>query len=176
MINSGVALTGIGIYLQLEKLPRGGLEVPSGTLRIGPSTVPNAGLGLFANHYLQAKTRLGTYPGVVCPSAEMWVKTKAMQSPQAKSYVWCLQNGRLIDPTDERGDVPEALNWGPFLSVDTRLARINEPPPGIDGVNVLVEEVGDNVYFITERAIAKGEELFMDYGRTYGRDQYGNGK
>ena len=57
--------------------------------------------------------------------------------------------------------------------VNSRLSRINEPPPsGVGDVNVFADENGDEVTFVVERPVARGGELYMDYGRSYSRDSY----
>ena len=147
-------------------------------LAVAPSLVPNAGRGLFAAVDLPAGTRLGTYPGVLFPSAAAWAADKGATTPAAKAFVWSLASGKLIDPTDAAGDVPDELTvWGlGRWPVDSRLARINEPPPSGGGdVNVFADEDGDEVTFVVERPVARGSELYMDYGRSYSRTSYNDG-
>ena len=127
---------------------------------------------------LAAGTVLGTYPGVVYPNGPAWLAGKGTTAPAAQAYVWSLASGKVIDPTDAAGEVPPQLSLLGLglLPVDTRLARINEPPPatGAD-VNVCSDEKGDEVTFVVERPVARGAELYMDYGKSYSRDAYAGG-
>lgn len=158
-------------YWQLKGNVRGKLEVPSHHLDIRKSTVPNAGRGLFATVDLRAGTLLGTYPGVVHLSPQKWAETKGLRCPSAHLNVWTLGSGILLDPSNDNGEVCDVLMWGPF-SVDTRLTRINEPAPGTDQVNVAIEESADDAFFILDRDVVAGDELFIDYGNNYRRDGY----
>ena len=178
-INTALVLVGYGAYSAYQRCPRGRLEITPHALVVAPSNVPNAGLGLFAGEDLPAGTRLGTYPGILYASAGDWLQTKEdVAVPAAKSYVWTLANGKLIDPTDDAGNLPEELSLlqlGLF-GVDTRLARINEPTAASGGdVNVVADEHGDEVVFVVDsRTILRGSELYMDYGKVYSRESYNN--
>lgn len=91
---------------------------------------------------------------------------KLRTAPRTSAYCWTLSgNGGALDPTDATGNLCEPL---PFLEsvpalaraglyVETTLALINEPSPGLD-INVRTKEVGQDVYFITDRDVACGEE------------------
>ena len=89
-----------------------------------------------------------------------------------------------LDPTDDTGallDMLPCCGWPPQLagvlggSIPTTLALINEPPPGVGGVNVLTEIVENSLVVSTGRDVAKGEELYLDYGPRYDRSGYGGG-
>ena len=73
---AGVLFGGITAF---ERLPRGQLRVPPGSLLIAPSTVRGAGLGVFAGKRFVKGTVLGTYPGVLHQSAYVWSQTKGTQ-------------------------------------------------------------------------------------------------
>lgn len=98
-------------------------------------------------------------------------------------------------------EVPWIANFA-FDKVSTLLCRINEPTtvggrgggkafersrkrsksaawppvcwPTSADVNVIAQEERDGVTFVLERAVAQGEELFLDYGPYYDRSSYGS--
>mmetsp|Transcript_26 Transcript_26/g.55 ORF Transcript_26/g.55 Transcript_26/m.55 type:complete len:282 (-) Transcript_26:417-1262(-) len=171
---------------------KGLLLVDPSWLSVAPSGVPGAGAGLFANADMKSGTVLGTYPGVQ-RDMESFVTTKLQDTPRCKEYVWRFEDDKyILDPTNRSGDVDEILYGGApyvplsdtilgpgllgrFFRVDTSLARINEPPPG-GGYDVSVRAQEDcgkrTVVMMLTRDVEKGEELFMDYGRTYDRSNY----
>jgi hypothetical protein len=152
------------------------------------STVPGAALGLFVKTTMRKGTELGTYPGVVVPLRQNTNKLRAY--PQCESYIWRFSDNEfVIDPTNTEGEIEEFCKGGnpamplstflfctivPFIQVPTTLGRINEPPKGRD-VNVVTSENRETrtVTFSLERDVYEGEELFIDYGFSYDRSQYG---
>ena len=169
--------------------PQGVLNVSS-QVESKPSTVPGAGLGLFATTEIRKNTVLGTYPGVVLPLKQNLVKLK--QYPGCEGYIWRFSdNESVIDPTNHGAGVldPVCSGGNPSLpgsiflfqtvlrwmnTVPTTLCLINEPPIGKD-VNVVTDEDRDRrcVTFTMERDVFPGEELFLDYGLSYDRSMYG---
>ena len=162
--------------------------LPPFHLAISNSTIPQAGLGLFASHDMPAGTNLGLYPGVLVPLAH-YRRTKLTSKPEAASYAWNLQSGRgVLDPTDPSGKILDVCKGGSGLiplslflfgtvfstaAVDTRLARINEPPAGVPpNVEAAEDTGGGRVLFYLGRDVADGEELFLDYGPKYDRSGY----
>ena len=173
-------LSYIGLVVWVDR-PRGGyLAVnPDSDLLIQPSSVPGAGLGLFCQTDLPKGTVLGTYPGVMLPINERTL-AKVQRYPQCEAYVWRFSdNAFVLDPTNAVGELESTCTggsaawWGSYWlcslvasgGVPTTLCRINEPPIGKD-VNVITEEdiASRTVTFVLERNVAKGEELFIDYG------------
>lgn len=178
----------VGLVFLFDR-PSGKLlvENPTSTLRVGPSQVPNAGLGLYATRSLPEGTLLGTYPGVVRP-LQSTALSKLRDHPQCEAYVWRFtDNAKIIDPTDELGMIQDECYGGsnntPFSNLimktfypqrsSTILARINEPPLGFD-CNVRSSEDLETrkVLFEISRDVYAEEELFMDYGLTYDRSKY----
>ena len=159
-----------------EQRPRGWLARAS-ALEVGQSRVPGGGRGVFVTEGLPAGTVLGTYPGRLVPPGPYTRKLQV--APRTSNYCWTLGGDRgALDPTDASGilcePLPlfESLPGFQLLAVDTTLALINEPCAGFD-VNVKTEETDEDVYFITERDVRVGEELFLDYGQKYDRSGYG---
>jgi hypothetical protein len=158
---------------------------PSQDIVIQDSTVPGAGLGLFAKTDLAKGTVLGTYPGAVLPLQQNLVKLK--NYPPCEGYIWRFSDNRMvIDPTNAVGDLdPVCVGGNPsmpgslwlfqnvlskfvYADVPSALCRINEPPIGRD-VNVVTDEnLNDRtVTFQLERDVYAGEEFFIDYGFSY---------
>lgn len=169
--------------------PRGSLAPPAATaLRVGPSRV--AGLGVFALRSLPTGTVLGTYPGVLRP-AQAFYDGKCRRFPAAVGYSWRFTDSRyVLDPTDGRGEIQDVCYGGTsgvpfseavfgtllrFLSVDTVLCRINEPPIGAGGCSVGARENLEtrSVVFTLVQDVYEGQELYLDYGLDYDRTSYG---
>ncbi|KAL7486008.1 hypothetical protein ACHAW6_011614 [Cyclotella cf. meneghiniana] len=168
--------------------PRGFLSLPASTLSVSPSSIPHAGLGLFVTISLPCGTILGSYPGVLRDQVEFY-NEKCIAYPNAVYYSWRLgSDGRyVLDPTDERGEIHSYCYGGidviscllfrtilRFCAKSTELARINEPPLGYGGCNVVAREELDQKRVVFElcRDVVEGEELFMDYGVGYDRSGY----
>ena len=157
-------------------------------LEVKQSTVPGAGLGLFAKETIPKNTVLGTYPGVVIPLGQNL--GKLAKHPQCEGYIWRFSDNKMvIDPTNGEGILDSMSRGGnpslPLsmelhkllnLQVPTTLCRINEPPLGRD-VNVVTDEDREKrqVVFSLERDVYAGEEIFIDYGLSYDRSMYGGG-
>jgi len=183
-------LSYVGIVTALDR-PRGKLMVdPAVDIVAQQSTVPGAGLGLYAKRNLPRGTALGTYPGVLLKITEPNLG-KVKKYPQCETYIWRFSDSKFVlDPTNAVGELDEACvggspgNPGSFallstlglFSVSTLLCRINEPPLGKD-VNVVTEEDLEKrtVTFMVDRDVYAGEEFFIDYGFTYDRSMYGSG-
>ena len=188
---SSAALTYLSLIAYFDR-PRGSLTISDAdsTLRVRPSRVPNAGLGLFTNRSLSRGTILGTYPGVLRP-ANTFYDGKGRNFPQSIGYSWRFTDNKyVIDPTDSYGDIQDVCLGGSsevplsnaifssFLQtwrVSTALCRINEPPIGVGGCNVSARENLETreVVFEVIQDVVAGQELYLDYGLTYDRSMYG---
>jgi hypothetical protein len=189
-----------GACIAVFDRPRGRLLVPNDAgasyLQIRPSSVPGAGLGVFAAvPRIPQGMPLGTYPGVVLPLTNQLPKLQ--RYPHCETYVWRFSDSQyIIDPTDSEGRLEDFCyggnfaTWGsvwfhqqllpnlPWYSFPTTLlCRINEPPKAgrFFDVNVITVEDLDarTVTFVAERDIHENEELFIDYGISYDRSGYG---
>ncbi len=97
------------------------------------------------------------------------------------SYAFGVDSGRYLDPTCERGIIPddEVCRWG-LLATDAAMARINEPAAFSAGgrANVAPVELedaapyADSLLIGVVAPIAVGEELLMRYGDVYDRSSY----
>lgn len=184
-------VSGLSTYIGLVGFydrPRGSLQIDEKAFILQQSQVENAGLGLYVTQPLSKGTILGSYPGVVRPASKFLQKYEAI--PQTAVYTWRFtDNQSCIDPTTKDGLLLDVCYGGTddyplsyfihailfrFMAVPTYLARINEPPIGGNGCNVMVTEDLEKrqVIFELSRDVYAGEELFMDYGLTYDRSTY----
>ena len=179
------------LALRLQQWPQSEL---THTLRAQVRQSQIANRGVFARRRLAPGTLLGVYPGRVRSESSML--DKAAVVPCCKTYVFrqascpcsshrnerssgwvCASRtngGRFMDPTDATGLVSDRPGPGmPWPAVDNRLAFVNEPPPG-RLTNVTIEDGREDneICFVAACEIEAGEELFIDYGRTYDRSTY----
>ena len=182
------AVTSYFGFVAVADRPRGQLLVDPQLLDVRSSSVPGAGLGVFASRTIRKDTVIGTYPGVVIPLTQNLEKLRSF--PQCEGYIWRFSDNKfVIDPTNSKGEIEEFCRGGnpsmllspllfnsllSFVQVPTTLCRINEPPKGRD-VNVVTNEDREarTVTFVLERDVYEGEELFIDYGLSYDRSMYG---
>jgi hypothetical protein len=169
------------LYKAWETFPRGYLTegLP---IAVRPSSVPGAGEGLYARRFMPQGYTLGAYTGRLLSSGDY--RRKLESYPKASEYCWVLSSGRVLDPTDDQGNLMPEVNWlapfpplleKPLMSKPTTLAYVNEPPMGSD-CNLMIEISGidgSEVRFIASKNILEGEELFVDYGPNYDRSHYG---
>jgi hypothetical protein len=165
-----------------ETRPSGNLDQPA-LLEIKTSSLTDAGLGVFVVENCQKGTVLGQYPGRIWAD-HSWLKFKGPPEVQARArtYIWRLDNGNVIDPTNADGLLEETVPWIlPFGfrlplpgAPPTVLARINEPGR-LGDTNVCTEERDGSLLFVLERTVSAGEELFLDYGPYYDRTGYNSG-
>jgi hypothetical protein len=129
----------------------------AGHLVVKTSVIPNIGNGLFAGSALSAGYMLGVYSGELITSAE----SAQRNSP----YVWTVD--RSTDLHVDGGSVATAdspLRMVNGVRTLAEHARINTAAQATsefsaDGAPVIV--------YFTTRNVARGEELFMDYGDDY---------
>jgi len=111
-----------------ETRPFGFLSVDIHDVVVRNSTVPGAGMGLFAATPLPAGTVLGAYPGGLW-SASTWLRLKGLRprdvllppeqrrarqeerQARAREYVWKLESGLILDPTSTSGRLSDAVPW-----------------------------------------------------------------
>ncbi|CAG8570389.1 8840_t:CDS:2 [Diversispora eburnea] len=133
-------------------------------VEIRPSTIPNAGNGLFAKRNLPMATPLGFYFGVPMMEDEFdQVKDKVGKA----SHYSMRYKHTILDATDEFGEPftnPKGKIHCPFHFM-------NEDPFGnmvfLEGSEV------NQVICWTKRDIKKGEELFVYYGGEVDREHWG---
>ena len=128
-------------------------------IRLAPSTVPNAGLGVFAVDEIPKGAR-GLYRGV----------KKSMEKGNGY-YSWVIYDydhhtGKLatlkelfmIDATDMKRS-----NWTRFVNCGMK-RRDN---------NLDCEQSFEKIYYFTKKRIPAGKEMFIDYGKAYRKENLG---
>ncbi|CAG8583582.1 13203_t:CDS:2 [Funneliformis caledonium] len=146
--------------LDLSNVPKSLDDV----VEVRPSTIQNAGNGLFAKRNLPMATPLGFYFGV--PMMEDDFDNSKDKIGRASHYSMRYKH-TILDATDEKGE-PFTDPNGPIFCP---FHFMNEDPFG----NMVFLEGGDvnQVICWTKRDIRKGEELFVYYGGDVDREHWG---
>ncbi|CAG8591047.1 13811_t:CDS:2, partial [Racocetra fulgida] len=156
LVSTDVLLSG----LDLTCVPKSLNDV----VEIRPSTIPNAGNGLFAKRNLPMATPLGFYFGV--PTMEDEFDQNKDKVGRASHYSMRYKH-TILDATDDKGE--------PFTDPNGKIHCpfhfMNEDPFGnmvfLEGSEV------NQVICWTKRDIKKGEELFVYYGGEVDREHWG---
>lgn len=136
----------------IRTLPASDIDHVGGLVSVRPSTIDGAGRGLFATARIDAKCAFATYGGELVRASEV-KKAKRSAYLLATGSEWLIEG----DPS-----VVGDGHLGAFVN------HSKEP-------NAFVEigDTDDGVpygRFVARRAIAEGEEIFIDYGAAYWRD------
>ncbi|XP_002154805.1 PR domain zinc finger protein 14 [Hydra vulgaris] len=139
----------------MEKLKKTNavLSLPSGMI-IQESSIPNAGLGVFALSVFEAGSLFGKMVGEA-------LNEKEYHARENKAYVWEVYNEEntkvlhYLDCQDE-----EKSDWMRFVNC----ARFEEEQ------NLIAEQYGDSIYYKAYKKINPGEELLVWYGNAYGNE------
>ena len=160
-------------YFFYEKRPRGDARMD--LVEIRRSTIANANMGVFSKQFIAADTLVGCFPGfVVNVDDALDRKRDDDAKASAKKYMWSISDEEVLDPTNVDGKLElEIMYFGGLIKVNTAMARVNEPPPGAD-CNLYTKVDNGQVYVYAERDIFADEELFLDYGTSFDRSDYGN--
>ncbi|KAF0521024.1 hypothetical protein F8M41_015957 [Gigaspora margarita] len=156
LVSADILLNG----LDLSCVPKSLNDV----VEIRPSTIPNAGNGLFAKRNLPMATPLGFYFGV--PTMEDEFDQNKDKVGRASHYSMRYKH-TILDATDDKGE--------PFTDPNGKIHCpfhfMNEDPFGnmvfLEGSEV------NQVICWTKRDIKKGEELFVYYGGEVDREHWG---
>ncbi|CAG8562209.1 6231_t:CDS:2 [Ambispora leptoticha] len=133
-------------------------------VEVRPSTIPNAGRGLFATRNIPMSTPLGFYFGI--PTMEHEFDLYKDNVGKASHYSMRYRH-TILDATDEQGEPftdPNGKIYCPFHFM-------NEDPFG-NMVFLEGNEVNQVICW-TKRDIQKGEELFVYYGGEVDRGHWG---
>ena len=122
-------------------------------VRIGPSTIPEAGMGAFALDQIPRGSR-DHYRGVIANEKNANAYYSWMISPYNKKTGEEIPGKKMAyidceDPND--GNWTRYVNCGPTSKKN----------------NIDVEQHFDKIFYMTLRDILPGEELFVDYGEEY---------
>lgn len=171
-IANAITIIGGGlIFYTYDNRPRG--SALDNLIEVRKSEAIANQLGVFAKTFIPADTVIGTYPGYVKDSKTVFdTKNGEKAIAAAKKYTWMLTPDLVLDPTNNDGTVPLEIVYFGVSKIPTTLSRINEPPPGKDCNCFSRDEAGYSVQIVTEKNIFPGDEIFIDYGRSYDRSDY----
>lgn len=122
-------------------------------VRVAPSTIPGAGLGLFARRAIPAGTTIQdvTYTGRVMSLSEV------RKLPEVeRDYVLCFHFNVHVDARNEFGSLGRYIN-DPYTEPGRRNAKFEKH---------VAERFAE---LRTTRAVEPGDEIFVDYGEGYWR-------
>ncbi|KAJ2491864.1 hypothetical protein IWW37_001942 [Coemansia sp. RSA 2050] len=137
-------------------------------VEVKPSTIPNAGNGLFAVCDLPGGIPLGFYFGVPMTEDEF---DSLKEKVGLASHYSIMYRKTVLDATDKDG-MPYTDPDGPmycpfhFMNEDREGQRYNIT--FLEGAKV------NQIICLTSRAIKRGEELFVSYGDEVDRSHWGN--
>ncbi|KAJ2590437.1 hypothetical protein EV177_009067, partial [Coemansia sp. RSA 1804] len=155
--------------LNYDNVPKSWRDI----VEVKPSTIPNAGDGLFAVRDLPAGVPLGFYFGV--PMTEDEFDSLKEKIGMASHYS-IMYRRTVLDATDDSGmpfGDPEGLLYCPFHFMNE--ARSEQENGDQKSNIVFLEGIKVNqVICLTLRDIAKGEEIFVSYGDEVDRSHWGS--
>jgi len=159
-----------GRDLPQREQPRYIRDDPSGVhIRVGPSRIPGAGSGLFAQSALGKATIMGPYKGYKRGTEQL--KELMKQGPAAMAYIWCPQATTEL-MAENAADVGFCLDAKPATEKNPlRYANGARFASQCPLVNLESCEYDGALYFRTLRAVPAQTELVLDYG-----DYYWDGK
>ncbi|KAJ1917738.1 hypothetical protein H4219_003050 [Mycoemilia scoparia] len=137
-------------------------------VRVGPSTIPAAGNGLFAIRDLPAHCPLGFYFGV--PMTEDEFDSLKDNSGVASHYS-IMYRKTVLDACDENGQPytdPNGRLYCPFHFMNEDRTGKSQNMTFLEGTKV------NQIICSTTRKIKAGEELFVFYGDEVDRAHWGN--
>jgi hypothetical protein len=121
--------------------------------------VEKLGRSVVAIREIEGGTLLGIYPGQRLRISEFVEKGEFVSN--SLRYAYYLSEDLIIDPTDLFGYLPNKPR--------SRLALINEPPPGLRA-NIVSLSSSNHIWYACLRTIKEGEQLFTSYGPNYNRN------
>ena len=142
------------ITVKLQVQENGKVKNKNFKLKIAPSTIPNAGMGVFALDKIPSGAR-GKYKG----------KVKALDKGDPY-YSW------IIYDYDKNTGQPLPENKELFLRDAHNISQSNWTRFVNCGLkqkfnNMDIEQSFDHIYYFAKRDILPGEEIFVDYGPEY---------
>lgn len=131
-------------------------------IKIAPSSIPQAGSGAFAEDFIPKGSR-GIYTGVHRPAGSS--KVDSLYSWEYHEYD--KKTGKQVPDAKTLGYIdasnPKRSNWARYVNCG----------PTKKSNNFIPEQRFNKIYYVATRNIHPGEELFIDYGLGYRRDNLG---
>lgn len=121
-------------------------------LKVKRSQLPNAGKGLFTTTAIKKKSKVIEYKGEIID----WKEYEKRVKEDKDGYLFFINKKRCIDA----------------FSTPEHLARYANDAAGLGRVkglknNCSYEIFGDQCFIVSERDIAAGEEIFVNYTKEY---------
>jgi uncharacterized protein len=119
-------------------------------LEVKPSTLPNAGKGLFTKIFIPKGTRIVEYKGRITT----W---KEVEHDHDNAYLFTVHEGHVIDASRSYKALSRYAN-------DARgFTRVT----GITNNSIYYRDENDRVFLESKRDIEAGSEIFVSYGADY---------
>ena len=118
-------------------------------LVVKPSTLPNAGEGLFTKIFIPKGTRIVEYKGKICT----W---KDVEHDHENGYIYTISDDHVIDAKNHKKALARYANDA------SGIGRIKGISNNCDYVND-----GDKVYIESKKDIEPGSEILVGYGKEY---------
>jgi len=140
-------------------------------VRIAPSSIPNAGMGVFATRDIKKGEVLDEYVGKFL-TPEQYAKKRSH-----KNYIW-----ELMTPSDEviayiDSGNKKYSNWTRFVNTPSKKSEANminiqmnaTSEESKDKNKATYNPTGTAVFYCAKKDIKKGEELLIWYGEEYAK-------
>lgn len=135
-------------------------------LRVGKSTIPGAGRGLFAVEGFKKGDTITEYDGEVIDADTAVERRRRGMSAHIRSLVpgRLAIDGRLVRPTFGHGGGPFVNDIRDTRKTNAKFCNTDKPIPGLkrSGLHVL-----ERSWLRATKDIAPGEEIFASYGRGF---------
>lgn len=120
-------------------------------LTVKKSTIPKAGMGLFATVDIPKGTKIGYYAGV-------YLNEKQYNRLKNQNYVWYIKKDLYVDAYPCKKALLRYSNS--FMSRKQRIKMKKK-------YNIEPYTYGGKLWYRTIRNVKAGDELFIDYGPEY---------
>ena len=128
----------------------------SDKLALAPSTIPNAGWGIFATSFIPKSTYLGRYKGRKLNSEIKFIKL-ASSGRLEPNYAFDVNSGEgtlILDATE-----PKYSNWTRYINCSRHDAE----------ENVIYIDQNGEIDFFARKPLYPGTELLFYYGELYAK-------
>lgn len=150
---------------QYQKTPPKSVYIPKG-LRLAKSSVPEAGLGIFAEQDFPKDHDFGPYKG-------RWLTPEEYEnSSKQLLYVWEVNDyvGNPNRPNGTKLDTSAVLGyWDGGPKRESNYMRYINHPRNKREENTIPVQKKDKIHYVSTRPIKANEELFINYGPMYSK-------
>lgn len=134
-------------------------------LRVGPSTIPNAGEGVFATEDFPSGKILCEYAG--------YLKKGENVTDEELIYGMYFSDTEMLIGTNIGSKINDIIDFRMLTFHELMQLILEQPLPIHAGMqyNCHFHKFDDQTYIISNRNIKNGEELFVSYGKRYWIDK-----